>query len=325
MQQGMQQNIYYRHFDLPANFPVIGLLGDSWKSHPEPITRMHFHNCMEIGFLYSGTGKYHIGNQTLEIQAPCMMIAPPNIPHAHSVDEGQVCGWKWIYVDPQKMLPNLSPRLSNMLSEYQRDVCGAECVLRDGAQGQIMTVLKMIIDEMENGRTHYHHVVRELFATLFLLLLRNYSGTAKDEQYVNSQLGCIAPAIAYIAENFMEDVSIEKLSRLCHVSVSHFRRLFKQVLGWSPLDYVQMVRIDRACVLLYNCDFSITEIGLQVGYPSPSSFNRQFRRIHGVSPSQWRQKMRSEENPVVTAYFNSLPPSTFHFFPMELGAYENKA
>ena len=115
----------------------------------------------------------------------------------------------------------------------------------------------------------------------------------------------------------MEEISIEKLSRLCHVSTSHFRRLFKQVLGWSPLDYVQMVRIDRSCVLLYNCDYSVTEIGLQVGYPSPSSFNRQFRRIHGISPSQWRQKMRSEENPIVTAYFNSLPPSNFQFFPVE--------
>lgn len=166
-------------------------------------------------------------------------------------------------------------------------------------------------------KVHYHHIVRDLFGTLFLLLLRNYSGTAKNSPYINTQLGCISPAIAYIAENYMEEVSIEKLSHLCHVSTSHFRRLFKQVLGWSPLDYVQMVRIDRACVLLYNCDYSVTEIGLQVGYPSPSSFNRQFRRIHGISPSQWRQKMRSEENPMVTAYFNSLPPSNFQFFPVE--------
>ena len=62
---------------------------------------------------------------------------------------------------------------------------------------------------------------------------------------------------------------------------------------------------------------TVTEIGMEVGYPSPSSFNRQFRRIHGISPSHWRQKMRSEENPMVTAYFNSLPPSNYQFFPIE--------
>lgn len=58
-------------------------------------------------------------------------------------------------------------------------------------------------------------------------------------------------------------------------------------------------------------------IGMEVDYPSPSSFNRQFRKIHGVSPSHWRQKMRSEKNPMVTACFSSLPPSNDQFFPVE--------
>ena len=312
-----QHSIYYRHFDLPANFPVIGLLGDSWKSYPEPLTRLHFHNCMELGYLSSGSGTLHIGGQTVPFKAPCLVIAPPNVPHAHMADEGEVCCWNWLYVDPQAMLPALSPRLHSKLSEYQRHVGGADCVLHSDAHPDVLAILRMIISELEGAQTHYHHIVRELFGTLFLLLLRSCTGADRSDPYANRQLGCIAPAIAYIAENYMEDVSIEALSSLCHVSSSHFRRLFRQVLGWSPLDYVQMVRIDRACALLYNCDQSVTEIGMQVGYPSPSSFNRQFRRIHGVSPSHWRQKMRSEENPMVTAYFNSLPPSNYQFFPIE--------
>ena len=318
MNQGkVQENIFYRHFDLPANFPVIGLLGDSWKDAPEPLTRMHFHNCIELGFAREGKGVFYVGKSEVPFEAPCLVIAPPNVPHGHTVQAGEECSWNWIYVDPQAMLSNLSPRLINMISEYQRDVGGEECVLSEADHPEILMILKAIISEMEQTQVHYHHIVRELFGTLFLLLLRSYSGKTKNNLYVNSQLGCIAPAVAYIAENYMEEISVEKLSYLCHVSTSHFRRLFKQVLGWSPLDYIQIVRIDRACVLLYNCDYSITDIGLQVGYPSSSSFNRQFRRIHGISPSQWRQKIRSEENPIVTAYFKSLPPSNFQFFPTE--------
>lgn len=315
--ESLQRNIFYRHFDLPANFPVIGLLGDSWKMEFAPPTRAHFHNCMEIGFLYTGSGRVYIGNREIRFQAPCLVVMPPNVPHVHSADEGQVCGWKWLYVDPQTMLPQLSPRLSSKISEYQRSLGGEDCVLSAKDHPKVYALTEMIIEEMENTRTHYHHVVRELFYALSLMLLRTCSGTARSDQYVNAQLGCISPAIAYIAENYMEEIQIDKLSQLCHVSTSHFRRLFKQVLGWAPLDYVQMVRIDRACVLLYDCDLSVTEIGMQVGYPSPSSFNRQFRKIHGISPSQWRQKVRSEENPIVTAYFNSLPPTTLQFFPQE--------
>lgn len=64
MNQGkVQENIFYRHFDLPANFPVIGLLGDSWKDVPEPLTRMHFHNCIELGLCERGKGRLLCGQE----------------------------------------------------------------------------------------------------------------------------------------------------------------------------------------------------------------------------------------------------------------------
>ena len=316
-QNKMQQNLYYRHFDLPANFPVIGLLGDSWKSYPEPLSRMHFHNCMELGLLCSGKGTFYVGENAVPFEAPCLVVAPPNVPHAHTVCSGEVCSWKWIYVEPQTMLSYFSPRLINMVSEYQRNVSGESCVLRSEDHPEIISVIKIIVSEMEQRQDHYHHIVRELFGTLFLLLLRSNSAMAKNDSHLNYQLGCISPAISYIAENYMEEIYVEKLSNLCHVSPSHFRRLFKKMMGWSPLDYIQIVRIERSCMLLYDCDYSVTEIGLQVGFSSSSSFYRQFKRIHGISPSHWRKKMRSEENPIVTAYFNSLPPSNYRFFPLE--------
>ena len=195
-QFGAQRSIFYRHFDLPANFPVIGLLGDSWETYPGPLSRMHFHNCMEFGYLRSGKGTLYVGDCALPFEAPCMVLAPPNVPHAHTVSEGEVCSWNWIYVDPQAMLPNLSPRLSNMLSEYQRDVGGEDCVLRGTDHPETLAVLRMIIQEMEQTQVHYHHIVRELFGTLFLLLLRSYSGTAKSDPYMNCQLGCISPAVS---------------------------------------------------------------------------------------------------------------------------------
>ena len=108
-ERDVPQNIFYRHFDLPANFPVIGLLGDSWRCVREPVTRMHFHNGMEIGYLFEGSDVYYLGNEQVRFEAPCVVIAPPNVPHAHLVDEGAVCRWNWLYVDPQTMLPQLSP------------------------------------------------------------------------------------------------------------------------------------------------------------------------------------------------------------------------
>ena len=76
-QQNMQHNIFYRHFDLPAHFPVIGLLGDSWQYVREPVSRMHFHNCLEIGYLYKGSGQYYVDDKEVHFEAPAIVLAPP--------------------------------------------------------------------------------------------------------------------------------------------------------------------------------------------------------------------------------------------------------
>ena len=313
----LQVNIFYRHFDLPANFPVIALLGSTWSSNAEPVTRMHFHNCLELGYLYEGQGQIYIEDKIVPVKAPCITITPPNVPHYSRANDGTLCHWNWLYVDPIRLLPHLNPRLADDLNQYQRTLSGEDCMLTFEDHPKIGALVRMIIDEIENTRTNYHEIVRELFYALFLMLLRVTRTSATEAHYANQRMSYIAPAISHIAENYMSDISIEELAHLCHVSASHFRRLFKQVLGWSPQEYLQIIRVDRACALLYNCDYSITDIGMQVGYPSPSSFCRQFKRIYGMSPSQWRQKIRSEENPVVTAYFNAVPPTSMQFFPME--------
>lgn len=244
---------------------------------------MHFHNCIELGFAREGKGIFYVGKSEVPFEAPCLVIAPPNVPHGHTVQAGEECSWNWIYVDPQAMLSNLSPRLINMISEYQRDVGGEECVLSEADHPEILMILKAIISEMEQTQVHYHHIVRELFGTLFLLLLRSYSGKTKNNLYVNSQLGCIAPAVAYIAENYMEEISVEKLSYLCHVSTSHFGGCSSRC--WAGRRWLYSDCADRpACVLLYNatiplrtlvCRWGIRLVQLQPSVPAHSRYFAQ--------------------------------------------------
>ena len=307
-------SIFYRHFDLPASFPVVALLGDTWTSSPDPITRQHFHNCLEVGFLYEGRGELYMDDRVLPIAAPCLLIVPPNVPHFTRSEEGAICHFNWIYTDPIQLFSNRDPKLSAALHIYQRTLSDEDCAISLANQPKLHSLLRMILDEISGAGQYYRELTRELFHVLFLMLLRMQSPD-RQQQNTSRPIGRIEPAISYIAENYMNDVSIETLAQLCYVSASHFRRLFRQVLGWSPQEYLQLIRIDRACALLYNADYSVTEIGAMVGYPSPSSFTRQFRRIYGTSPNQWRQKVRSEENPAVTAYFNALPPTTMQFFP----------
>ena len=316
MKQTQEYSVYYRHFDLPASFPAVALLGEAWVSRPEPVRRLHFHNCLEIGYLFEGSGLFYIEDEIVPVRAPCLTLAPQNVPHFTRAEEGSLCRWNWLYTDPARLLPQLAPQTSAALGRFLRELPPRACAFPADESPQAHALLRMALEEIGGERPDAQEVARELLCAMFLILMRAGGGEAAHPR-ANRPMASIEPAIAWIAANYMNEVSVEGLARLCHVSVSHFRRLFKQVLGWSPQEYLQIVRLDRACAMLYNCDYSVTEIAASVGYPSPSSFNRQFRRLYRMPPSRWRQKIRSEENPVVTAYFNALPPTTMQFFPKE--------
>lgn len=316
MGEGQEFAVFYRHFDLPANFPMIALLGPAWISRPEPIRRIHFHNCLEIGYLYEGEGLFCLDGETVPVRAPCITLIPPNMPHFCRAAEGSLCRWNWLYTDPIQLLSHLGPQTVDGVRRFLHGLSPACFAFPEADHPQEYRLLRMILEEMEDSRPNGQEVVRELMGALFLMLLRR-RGEDEPRHNVNRRMASIEPAISYIAANYMNEVSMEALAKRCHVSVSHFRRLFKQVLGWAPQEYLQIIRVDRACALLYNCDHSVAQIAESVGYPTTSSFNRQFKRLYHMAPSQWRQKMRSEENPAVTAYFNALPPTTMQFFPTE--------
>ena len=75
---------------------------------------------------------------------------------------------------------------------------------------------------------------------------------------------------------------------MCHISVTHFRRIFHDIMGTSPLDFINSTRIEKACTLLKSTEKSILSISEQVGYHSISSFNRYFIKVMGVSPRTYR-------------------------------------
>lgn len=317
MSTGISKNIYYRHFDITGGFPVIGLLGENWLIPPDPVTRLHFHNCLEIGFFYKGTGKLYVGEDIVPISAPAIQVIPPNLPHVNQGNEGTMLHAKWLYTDPSLLIPSMSPRLANDLRDFQNSLSGNACII-DAKQHEDMAFLvRLMIHEMEERKAHYQHVVRELFHAFFLLLIRDAARGSADSLDTALRITGILPAISYVAENYMHEIDIDALARTCHLSVSHFRRVFKQILGVSPLDYIQTVRIERARVLLFNQDLSVTDIGLQVGFSTPSSFIRQFHHLYGISPGQWRKKAHAEENPAVVEYFRQLPDTDQRFYPQE--------
>ena len=98
----------------------------------------------------------------------------------------------------------------------------------------------------------------------------------------------IGKVISHLEQDFDKNISLEELASLAHMSKTHFMRMFKQATGWTPVAYLIRLRIRKARHLLWKTKLPITEISYKVGFSDSNYFTRQFRKITGYSPSQWR-------------------------------------
>lgn len=110
----------------------------------------------------------------------------------------------------------------------------------------------------------------------------------KQKEYINK----FNDVMDYIDAHYMEDFTLESVASAIGFSKYHFSRLFKQYTGFSFCAYICHRRIKVAEELLEQPDLSITEIAMQSGFPSISTFNRVFRQQKNCSPSEYREKNR---------------------------------
>ncbi|MBI1787709.1 MAG: helix-turn-helix transcriptional regulator [Acidobacteria bacterium] len=95
----------------------------------------------------------------------------------------------------------------------------------------------------------------------------------------------------YIAASIGEPIALDDMARAACLSPNHFLRAFKQLFHQTPHQYLTARRLERAQALLAGSDRSVTEISLEVGFESPSSFSTLFRRRVGVSPAMSRGRI----------------------------------
>ncbi len=96
-------------------------------------------------------------------------------------------------------------------------------------------------------------------------------------------------AMQYIHAHFTEQITLDTLAGLEHISKSYLSRQFKRFTGMTVIEYVNNLRVEMAKHLLVNSDESITNIGYQVGYESPKYFYRIFRASCQQSPAAFRK------------------------------------
>ncbi len=132
---------------------------------------------------------------------------------------------------------------------------------------------------------YYFKTLSAFYKILSLIEKEKYKTAASDTY------GRIKRSVEYLHSHYTEsDIQISVLAELSGISDTYFRRLFFEVFGERPLDYLNRLRIGYACELLISGYYTATEVALRSGFSDPKYFSTVFKRIRGETPTEFKNK-----------------------------------
>lgn len=164
--------------------------------------------------------------------------------------------------------------------------------LADDGYSPDFFIADRIFEELRKHNEYYADSVKGLL----LALLSRMDIAADTKLFCESNKHLmIYQALIFINNNYQRHLTVSDISAACKISESHLRRRFNEVLGTSPADYLNSLRIFKACRLIRQGGLYMKEIAVQTGFSTLSSFNRHFHALTGLSPSEWNKRSKETE------------------------------
>ncbi|MBO4821454.1 MAG: helix-turn-helix domain-containing protein [Prevotella sp.] len=99
--------------------------------------------------------------------------------------------------------------------------------------------------------------------------------------------------LEHIHAHISDSIDVEELAGVANVTKPYFIKLFKREFGSSPIQYVNHKKVERAQLLLYTTDMAVKEVAFMLGFNDQNYFIRMFHKVTGVTPQEYRRKLRS--------------------------------
>lgn len=170
--------------------------------------------------------------------------------------------------------------------ELGRHLIGANgIVFSSSCASQIAAGMYQIISSFRNNQRMTEAAYSLEIYNLFYYLMPE----TKENQRASERQSAVEQSKQYIRDNLKQELSLKDIASFVNLSPYYFTRVFKKTTGYSPHEYVIMMRIDKAKYLLKTTDLPIKEISYIIGYSSETGFINAFTQKVGVSPGRFRK------------------------------------
>jgi len=245
-----------------------------------------------IGFVVQGSKILSIGGRDIHLRAPSYFLLPTHVPATASVQPSRE-GLPYLSVgislnhrlirDLLGDVPDeLVPRSFRDLTACEADPEFLEAWLR------MLRLLRTPGDIPALAPVYEREI-------LYRVLTGPQGAHLRHLAIEGSNLSRISKAVQWLRENYKQPINIGPLAREAAMAVTTFHRQFKRVTGLSPIQFQKQLRLFEARNLLAFEGYVVADAAYEVGYQSPSQFNREYSRLFGAPPRRDAATLRQIE------------------------------
>ena len=168
-----------------------------------------------------------------------------------------------------------------LVSDFSKD---DKRIFYVGVDTNIKNLYQNITFERSVKKEGYSDLCIGYFLQLLTLLKRNYIAHGVQKRTI------IPDVCSYMSETMEQFMTVADYANHFNLSASRFAHFFREAVGQTPLDYLNMLRIDKAKSYLRHTNLSISEISVELGFSSLNYFSRVFKKRVGMTPSEYVQR-----------------------------------
>lgn len=229
-------------------------------------------------YCYKGKGSIKIKYSEHQLNAGDFIIIPMKTAHSYEADEKNPWTIYWVHFMGELSLPLLK-LLATQNKNHTGNIYNSDVVIN---------LFNQIINQLARGYSMANLVNANLCFYHFLSLF--IYNSRLDPPSPSPQKDPIDLAIDFLSKKIHTTLTLNEIAGEVNLSPSHFSARFKKTTGFSPIEYFNHLKIQKACQFLIFTKLRIREIGLELGWDDPYYFSRLFSKVMGMSPNEYREK-----------------------------------
>ncbi|MEC0213065.1 AraC family transcriptional regulator [Paenibacillus ehimensis] len=260
----------------------------------------HYHDdVFEILLVLQGSAEFRIGGQRLTaVPGDIFLINEGEIHEGGTLDDGaEYCAFLF---DRTRVVHSHVAQSDYAASLTEPLSVPVRLSPADEHYESVAALLHRIADEYGRKETGFEVVIQSYITVLITVLARLYASPGRSNQgdaAGKRKLEKLKEVLTFVETHYREKLTIERAAQVANMSNHHFCRVFRAAVGRTFLEYVHLLRINKAEELIRDTDWSMTTIAEEVGICDVNYFGRLFRKYKRCSPAQLRKSRYAGQPP----------------------------